>query len=211
MNQDPTILDELSRLSQHVAALQKHTPFSLPQGYFEQFPELLKVKIRKQEITEELGSISQLLGKMDRETPFALPEDYFETQKFNRPQSSKQTTGRVIKFRQWFSYAAAASILLVVMLTVLNKNESNKDLSSSPSGIKDIHAEPISPEVYSEYLAEAENTEISVIENIPQESTHSLLTEMNSNTVMELLEEIPETDIHSYLDQNGIDENTTTE
>lgn len=121
MNQDPTILDELSRLSQHVAALQKHTPFSIPHGYFEQFPESLKSKIRSLEIESELASISPLLDKMDRKMPFELPENYFETKQFNQPEASKQPIGKVIRFRRWFSYAAAASVLLMVMLTVLNK------------------------------------------------------------------------------------------
>lgn len=211
MNQDPTILDELSRLSQHVAALQKHTPFSIPQGYFEQFPESLKSKIRSLEIESELASISPLLDKMDRKMPFELPENYFETKQFNQPEASKQPIGKVIRFRQWFSYAAAASVLLMVMLTVLNKKESAPDLVSSSHSIKDIHQDTISPEVYSEYLTEAENTEISIVENIPQENAPTLLTEMNSSTVMELLKEIPENDIHSYMDQSGMEENSTTE
>jgi len=87
MPSNPHIVKELNEISQTVANLPDLPVFTVPENYFEQFPEKLMSLIReiaREEINQisenphdEINQISPLLGGMKKTMPFSVPEGYF--------------------------------------------------------------------------------------------------------------------------------------
>ena len=65
-----TILEELKEISSVLVELQPLNPYTLPRGYFENFPGLLKDRLN---ITDPEQFLEKLVVQ-----PFEVPENYFE-------------------------------------------------------------------------------------------------------------------------------------
>jgi hypothetical protein len=87
MPSNPHIVKELNDISQTVANLPDLPVFTVPENYFEQFPEKLMSIIREnarkeinliaEDAGEEINQISPLLGGLKKAMPFSVPEGYF--------------------------------------------------------------------------------------------------------------------------------------
>lgn len=77
MNRNKNIENELSELRSSLPVAPEAV-FTVPEGYFEQFPRLLLDKIRQDVPSEEIRSISPLLASISRKMPLSVPDQYFE-------------------------------------------------------------------------------------------------------------------------------------
>jgi hypothetical protein len=82
MNNRNDIQDELNGLNSNLG--DKAQPFSVPEGYFEEFASSVMAKIRNQQperilsSAEEIQDISPLLAGISRKMPYSVPNDFFE-------------------------------------------------------------------------------------------------------------------------------------
>lgn len=79
MKNGENIFKETYSISNAVGNLPKHTPFSIPETYFEKFPTEILDLIA---VTSTLGNdleISALADVRNADQPFSLPENYFES------------------------------------------------------------------------------------------------------------------------------------
>ncbi len=119
------IINELNTLSPVVAKLPFSPVFTVPEGYFTQFPEKLMQKIKKQgdsEVVSELEEISPLLASLQRKTPFSVPDGYFsDFSSTLYPESEIQTAPVIsmVRAKRMKIFYAAAAIAAIVGLSSL--------------------------------------------------------------------------------------------
>lgn len=80
MTQRDTILQELADCGSSLQPALTAGPYQLPEGYFNDFPDVILSRIRTEETTtanEEIAALSPLLGSLPRVSPFKVPEGYF--------------------------------------------------------------------------------------------------------------------------------------
>ena len=115
--------DELAELSPLLASLSKKSPFSLPEGYFDQVPGEINAGIsgliQANDILEE--ALTPMLESARHRNPYSVPQGYFEQfpssllNKINRPATGG---GTIINMgARWVKYAAAAVVTGVIALS----------------------------------------------------------------------------------------------
>jgi hypothetical protein len=101
----------------------KRALYFIPNEYFESLAESIIDNIRyensKKEIAKELSEIAPLLNSVNKANVFSVPEHYFESIILGGELEKKP--GKIISLggtiRKWMTYAAAASVLLVITTT----------------------------------------------------------------------------------------------
>jgi hypothetical protein len=100
----------------------KTTPFDVPKGYFENLSTSILSKIKAQQeisVVDELKELSPVLASISKENVYAVPQGYFElmeeevVEKTIHSGKAKVISVTSVK-RRWFSYAAAAAVLVMV-------------------------------------------------------------------------------------------------
>lgn len=77
MTKNEEIISELKALNSHLQ-VQSSNPFSAPDGYFNNLPELILARVRNSiEVQAELESLSPLLSNASRETPYTISSAFF--------------------------------------------------------------------------------------------------------------------------------------
>ncbi|MCU0395313.1 MAG: hypothetical protein MUF29_05365 [Chitinophagaceae bacterium] len=125
-----SIIVEQALLHEPVQALPDS---GVPEGYFEQLPALLLVKIRNQEHELELQSIAPVLAGIPRDMPFHLPAGYFKSldpAAALQPAPAKAGILRQIG-RSGLWRAAAAAVLLVAIFSIWKM--SNRTPTAEPT------------------------------------------------------------------------------
>jgi hypothetical protein len=134
---------ELQLLAPRLATAGRGMPYSVPHGYFENFPEStvsrlnaqpkqdvpegyfehfalnMLQKVRTNEVREELEGIAPVLNTLSKSMPYSLPEGYFEQWKPAIQEPAVQQPAKIISFGggfRWKQWAAAAAILLTAGL-----------------------------------------------------------------------------------------------
>ncbi len=82
MNNRNTIQDELNELNSRLNAGSSGTPYSVPEGYFEELAASVLAKIKGEETvsgSEEITQLSPLLAAIPRTMPYAVPDNYFQS------------------------------------------------------------------------------------------------------------------------------------
>lgn len=122
MKGNTDIRTELELISKPVAAIPDKPVFTVPDGYFDRFPELmlLKVKALDEELTadQETAAISPLLAGLGKKMPMQVPEGYFE--KIAQPERPVASAPVVSMQKKSFRvYAVAASVIAVLGFAML--------------------------------------------------------------------------------------------
>jgi hypothetical protein len=123
------IREELALISKTVADIPQKPVFTVPGGYFDDFPALMLSLVRKEDdLAGELASISPLLAGLDRKMPMSVPEGYFnqvpalpeQEKKPETPVFHINTRGRVVQIstRRRMLYLAAAVVVLLGVFTL---------------------------------------------------------------------------------------------
>ena len=131
---------ELETISPLVADIPNAPVFTVPEGYFDQFPANLMLKIKDLEAEDpiaELKEISPLLAGLSRAMPMEVPDGYFE--QLELPLEKNLTPVVSLRRSRFSSYAIAASIVAILGVGALLFNQVNhKDM---PVNSENISAE----------------------------------------------------------------------
>jgi CRISPR/Cas system CMR-associated protein Cmr5 small subunit len=204
MHSIDNISEELNSLSQHVAQLPKNTLFTVPVGYFDNFPARLMDAIQNEASEEELFELSPLLKTLKHENPYTLPDGYFNHLKVEIPKHKAPVVG-MYTIRSWAKYAAAACLLgIIATVFFVSKTENETSLALQPKETESLQNK-VSPDAIAMYLEEMDNLSVAeTTENEQVETESNLLVDMSSETIEEILQEIPDKDISLYMDQDGL-------
>ncbi len=117
-----------------LSSLPKATPFNVPAGYFDGFDEKIMEFIRRhpdyQTSNGELASVSPLLSSISKRPVYSVPKGYFEN--FKPGVEEKETKVVSMTARKWLRYAAAATIVGVVLTVGFIAFNNNKSSASNP-------------------------------------------------------------------------------
>lgn len=132
MTHNTDIEKELSALSPTLANMGKENIFSVPEGYFDDFPLSILAQIKLQEpemdkpALEEISDLSPVLAALKEKNVFEVPAGYFQT--FPEKLADKREgegEGAVIvdinrgRKRAWRNYAVAAAVLGITGISAL--------------------------------------------------------------------------------------------
>ncbi|MFZ9239606.1 MAG: hypothetical protein ACO22R_00585 [Chitinophagaceae bacterium] len=196
MAKDSNIQNELKDISQAVANLDGKTPFAIPAGYFQQFPQKLMQNFENESFIKEEFSLSPLMRSLQSKTPFEVPASYFNEFNAAIPRTSPATIK--LGSRRWTSYAAAACIGgLIFGLIYLSNQQSKQPTFASNS---------ISNETMASYLIENELMDDSYKELEGSTADEYAMLDVSASTISDMLKDIPDTDITGFLDQNSFEE-----
>lgn len=81
MNNRNTIKNELNELNSGLDAHLDPTPYSVPEGYFENLAASLLAKVKGEEpvsASEEIAQLSPLLAGISKELPYSVPDGFFQ-------------------------------------------------------------------------------------------------------------------------------------
>lgn len=126
------IVSELEQLSRMMAELP-HTPvFTVPEGYFDRFPDLMLQKVKEMGETavsaaEEIASLSPLLAGLDKTMPMKAPEGYFSGDNIAPPKEKEQARIVPMAKRSFRMYAIAASLVGILGFAMLLFNMSRNE------------------------------------------------------------------------------------
>jgi len=204
MHSIDNISEELTSLSQHVAQLPKNTPFTVPIGYFDNFPVRLMDAIQNEASERELFELSPLLKELRHENPYTLPDGYFNHLTVEIPKHQAPVVG-MYTIRSWAKYAAAACLLgIIATVFFVSKTENETSLALQSKETESLQNK-VSPDAIAMYLEEMDNLSVvETTENEQVETGSNLLVDMSSETIEEILQEIPDKDISLYMDQDGL-------
>lgn len=124
---------ELESLSRQVSEIPVKQVFTVPEGYFDQLPELILARIRAMEADqkEEISSLSPLLAGMSRKMPMTVPEGYFDEVRI--PSGTQADTPAVVvsmSGNRMARFAIAASIIAVLGIGawLFNMNQADPEI-----------------------------------------------------------------------------------
>jgi len=204
MSKTVSIQQELSSISQHVANLQKNTPFLIPSGYFESFHGRLMDRLLNESSHLESAEISPLLRSLKDQNPYTIPEGYFDTLKVSVPEPQAPVFAKMFTMGIFARYAAAACMVGIFAAVFFIANKKDGTPTALAQTESEIPPAMVSPDAIALYLEEMDG--ISFDEDADNEvfaTKSNLLVDINSSIIKEILQEIPDNDISLYMDQNG--------
>jgi hypothetical protein len=197
------ILSELSIISNTVAELPFKPVFTVPEGYFDQFPEKLMKMIReddKSDAKSELELISPLLASMERKMPFSVPDGYFSQLEQDLMPEKEQSTAKLVemyrpgRIRVWYAAAAVTAILgLFTWLYLVN----NGNVTGQPETVAvNLNSElpQVSESEISRYLATIpENIQVEPLSlaGVEEADFDEIMNEINENELQQFINENP--------------------
>lgn len=124
MRKAPAILNELGNISKTLSEMPDKPVFSVPDGYFKRFPELMLQKVNAMDMADaavtdpaqEIASLSPLLAGLSRDMPMKAPEGYFHAPSAPGALVEKAVPTPVVRLpvRRFHRYAVAASVLAIL-------------------------------------------------------------------------------------------------
>jgi hypothetical protein len=121
MQRSPDILKELGNISKTLSEIPDKPVFSVPDDYFERFPDLMLLKAKTPETADvnaaaEIASLSPLLAGLSRTMPMKAPEGYFSRPVLTGQQEKEPRPAPVIPMprHRLHRYAVAASVVAIL-------------------------------------------------------------------------------------------------
>ncbi|MBW7890903.1 MAG: hypothetical protein H3C48_07740 [Chitinophagaceae bacterium] len=213
MTHDTDIEKELRALSPTIADIEKRDIFSVPEGYFNDFPLgiLAQIKLQEPEMDkpalEEISELSPVLAALKGKNVFEVPGGYFQAFLEKLADKRKQETeGAVIvdinrgRKRVWRNYAVAAAVLGIVGIAALFflVNNSGRENFAADIKSKEIHLveeqlvkiDDAALETYlsgipefSDWDAEVDDGYPSVFLKLDDNNIHDLFLDISDNTL----------------------------
>jgi hypothetical protein len=197
------ILSELSIISNTVAELPLKPVFTVPEGYFDQFPEKLMKTIReedKSDVRSELEQISPLLASLERKTPFSVPDGYFSQLEHDLMPEKEHSVAKVVemhrpgKLRVMFAAAAVTAILGIFTWFYLMNDGNETALPETVAVNLNSELPQVSETEISRYLATTpENIQVEPLSLAGVEETDldEIMNEINENELQQFINENP--------------------
>ncbi|HEX5667168.1 MAG TPA: hypothetical protein VFX73_00125 [Chitinophagaceae bacterium] len=197
------ISSELSAISNTVAELPFKPVFTVPEGYFHEFPEKLMKMIREEEnsdVRSELEQISPLLASLERKTPFTVPDGYFSQLEHDLLPEKEHIPAKVVemyrpgRLRVWYSAAAVTAILGLFTWFYL-ANNGNETVQPETVAVN-LNAElpQVSETEINSYLATIpENIQVEPLSlaGVEEADFDEILNEINENELQQFINENP--------------------
>jgi hypothetical protein len=121
MQRSPDILKELGNISKTLSEIPDKPVFSVPDAYFERFPDLMLLKAKTPETADvnpaaEIASLSPLLAALSRTMPMNAPEGYFSRPVLIGLQEKEPRPAPVIPMQRhrFHRFAVAASLVAIL-------------------------------------------------------------------------------------------------
>jgi hypothetical protein len=141
MVRNDNILNELNEISPGLANIPPNFPFQIPEGYFDDFPDMvldlvnreqnsmevpagyfesfagnMLAKAKKMDMADEIHTVAPFLNHISKEMPFYLPEGYFEQLKIQPKLETVEIKPEVkvvpLISKGFRKWATAAAILI---------------------------------------------------------------------------------------------------
>ena len=195
--------EELGYLSSVLNTISRQMPYSVPSEYFEGLEDNLMRCVREsnndQTVKEELETLSPLLSGLNKQMPYSIPQGYFEG--INKELTAKlntKTETRVVSItsRKWFRYAAAATVIGLVILSGLLLGKGKPvDPNKSPDEWVAKNVKKVSTEKIDDFikLADEESTGKGSFVNNGEKS----------DELKELMKDVPENQIQEFLNETA--------
>lgn len=106
--------EELNMLGSKLTDAIPKTPYQVPNGYFNSFPQEVIQTIRRQEVNEELAILSPTLSNASKENMYSAPAGYFEALSPYRTKNKEVGVLRWLPKTKLLRFAAAASLIAFV-------------------------------------------------------------------------------------------------
>ena len=160
MNRREDILMELKSISDAVAAIPFVNVFNVDSAYFSAMPQIIMAQINvgdsfnnltvpdgyferlagnilnrihalENDVIAELNEISPLIAGIEKKETYTVPKSYFEELTFTDTQHKIAKVISISKPRSFFKYAAAAVIIGLLGLSIVNIVDNNHETDSS--------------------------------------------------------------------------------
>jgi hypothetical protein len=200
----PSHTEELKYLSPILGQLDKAVPFSLPVGYFEQFPEDVVAGVYAIDfVNQKLNPRESTILPAAITNVYEVPDRYFE----NLPQQVLQkvnssTKGPLISMifgRKIVRYAVVACFAALVSVSawLFFRDGSTVNTAADISGIENMSNDEIS-----NYL-ETNSVVPDADNNVPS-------SDIREEDIMELLADVPDAELKNYLEQQAFTKDLDT-
>jgi hypothetical protein len=197
--QAPSVGEELGGLSPLLNQIDRKTPFSVPEGYFDGLSAHVAARLSSvSEIQEDSEMSSLVINSLEKNNVYEVPQGYFEALPQVILNKAKQRSGRskVItlgKSRSIFKYAAAAvlagAILIGGALFVDHHSITKAVADSANPGLATVSDQEILS-----YL-EAQNVPLSDINSLAA-------VDLNESDAKDLLSDVSDEELQQYLNEH---------
>jgi hypothetical protein len=203
--------EELAGISSLLSGISKKTPFSAPEGYFDQPGEYFSKLMGKagvEAVAPLAGAeepLSPLLAGLRDKAVYQVPEGYFDGLADSILIKTGKQSGqaRIVSVglgRKWVKYAAAAIVAgMIVMGGWLGLHH-----SAAPGGTGD-YASVLSKELYKATDQEIQNyledQDDHTLNDVVTNSSATL--EINDSDARNLLGEVPDEELKTYAEEHG--------
>lgn len=158
--------DKVLEFVQTGLPFEKTNRYTIPENYFEEFPEALLSTIRQQEVSDELEEVAPFLKQISKQTPYTIPANATIDIQSIVNGAAQKNEATVIqmpirKIGKWMQYAAAAvvvGVLITIGILYTNNNIESIQQNGATYAQMDIPAEmsKLSEDELSTYLSTTE-------------------------------------------------------
>ncbi|MCC6289329.1 MAG: hypothetical protein IT249_15730 [Chitinophagaceae bacterium] len=216
MKQALDIVAELKEISALVAGIEKNNLFSVPEGYFSEFPEKILKHIYNNGIyssaKEEIEILSPFLASLKHNQPFSLPDNYFDNLKSQiSTEEETLTPVRSISSKsKWIKYAVAAAITGFIGISAIFfiNNNFTKNHSGVAAAQNNKHTDDdfnkISDDALEGYLSGMPEKSAS-IDSVETTFYDVAVLDLDDKRLSNILHEIPDEDLIVYAQDPSLD------
>ncbi len=161
----------------------------VPDGYFEAFPQKLLEKIRQNEWRQEMAAIAPGIANFPKAMPFAVPDNYFD--EFRPSISTEQKSAPIFSLRRVAKWAAAACLAALLGWSVYflalepQSNARSGEITNSLEALPDEAFEDL-------------------VQSTDASGTNPLYVAIGWKAPEEALENFSVDDLKKYLENSGI-------
>ncbi len=199
--QESAAIDEIGSLSPLLQQLKDKNPFSIPEGYFNDFSENMVSGVKAVAfVNEELENLSPLMMEVKKENVYEVPEGYFNTlpavilNKAKQQQPAKLVSMGSRPKLVRYAVAAAVAALLATGAWLYQKPTGK---SSEAVALLEDKIKHASDEEIQKY---DENTTVDITDIDTSADVNAAGNEIDSK---DLLANISDEELQKYVDQHG--------
>jgi hypothetical protein len=192
-------VDELAGLSSVLSGIDKKTPYTVPDNYFNELPgNIVSGSQAVEAANEELENLSPLMLSLKAVNVFTVPGGYFEELPgiiLSKVSKAPVTNMKVVNGnfgRRIIKYAAAAAVIGLMITTgffIVNRNSAKKEIVSV-KGLEEKTAQTSDEDILN-YLA---TQPVPVIDSLINSDR-----EIKADAILDMLANVSDEELQQYL------------
>jgi hypothetical protein len=193
--------EELARLSAVVSGISRRTPYTLPEGYFEELSPVLTLLRGKATYQTPAGYFERLAVETVTMIGEAVPAKAAKAAGVTASvvEMGSRRGSRLVK-GNWWKYSAAA-VVAGLVLTLAWPRLHTAGTDGHPGGPMPMDLSRILDKVSDQEIQSYADDENSILAEPVTNGTTTL--DINDNDVKNLLGDIPDGELKQYLDEHG--------